>query len=334
MFKEGYKFFEQSLKNEELAFYRRCYLAIKNRQISITFDFKLININRAKEIIKYVYEDNPSFFYLSPYKLSYVNNKQIYFNYLYDKTTTLNYENQIKKTLMHFFDDYQILKLPKYNQILIFHNCISSLANYDQIVSSGGSGKDEDYNIIGFFQGKVAVCYGFSLVFKLLCDYSGINCLVIRGKTKGNHAWNMVEYDGGFYHIDTTWDLLEDHNDGKLGIYKFFMVDDLWIKKSRTINAIANYPKSYGLQYTYYVRNKYMINDISNLSQYFYERLKEYPNEIIVYVTDKRLNWEIINYSYKKASDKFKRLNNYNFKGKCDKYWSSKYGIVRIILGG
>ena len=188
--------------------------------------------------------------------------------------------------------------------------------------------------IIGFFQGKVAVCYGFSLVFKLLCDYSGINCLVIRGKTKGNHAWNMVEYDGGFYHIDTTWDLLEDHNDGKLGIYKFFMVDDLWIKKSRTINAIANYPKSYGLQYTYYVRNKYMINDISNLSQYFYERLKEYPNEIIVYVTDKRLNWEIINHSYKKASDKFRRLNNYNFKGKCDKYWSSKYGIVRIILGG
>ncbi|WP_294581271.1 hypothetical protein [uncultured Thomasclavelia sp.] len=332
MFKEGYKFFEQSLKNEELTFYQRCYRAIKNRQMSIIVDFKQININRAREIIKYVYEDNPSFFYLSPYKLSYNDNGCIYFNYIYDKTTTINYENQIKKILMHFFDDYQILKLPKYNQILIFHNCISSLANYDQIVSSGGSGVDEDYNIIGFFQGKVAVCYGFSLVFKLLCDYSGINCLVIRGKTKGNHAWNMVEYNGKFYHIDTTWDLLEDNNN--VGIYKFFMVDDLWIKKSRTINAIGNYPKSYGLQYTYYVKNKYMVNDINNLSQYFYERLKEYPNEIFAYVTDKRLSWEVINRSYREASDKFRQLNNHNFKSKCDKYWNSKYGIVRIILGG
>ena len=83
MFKEGYKFFEQSLKNEELTFYQRCYRSIKNRQMSIIVDFKQININRAREIIKYVYEDNPSFFYLSPYKLSYNDNGCIYFNYIY-----------------------------------------------------------------------------------------------------------------------------------------------------------------------------------------------------------------------------------------------------------
>ena len=133
MFKEGYKFFEQSLKNEELAFYRRCYLAIKNRQISITFDFKLININRAKEIIKYVYEDNPSFFYLSPYKLSYVNNKQIYFNYLYDKTTTLNYENQIKKTLMHFtFLADSIASA--WSSMLLFQSSISMILSISNIL--------------------------------------------------------------------------------------------------------------------------------------------------------------------------------------------------------
>ncbi|MBQ4225778.1 MAG: hypothetical protein II664_05640, partial [Oscillospiraceae bacterium] len=50
--------------------------------------------------------------------------------------------------------------------------------------------------------------------FKYLCDYAGINCIVVHGYLytgtgNGNHAWNVVEYNGKKYHIDVTAEL--DH---------------------------------------------------------------------------------------------------------------------------
>lgn len=58
-----------------------------------------------------------------------------------------------------------------------------------------------------------SVCEGIAKSFKYLCDHAGVNCIVIPGKLLVNgiyigHAWNLVEYDQGIYHIDVT-DALE-----------------------------------------------------------------------------------------------------------------------------
>lgn len=63
---------------------------------------------------------------------------------------------------------------------------------------------------------KEAVCHGYSMLFKELCDQLGIPCKIVRGFGKSflsdiasefesNHAWNMVTIDNVDYLVDSTW---------------------------------------------------------------------------------------------------------------------------------
>src|SRR5437762_1774165 len=61
-----------------------------------------------------------------------------------------------------------------------------------------------------------ASCYGYTRLFKSLCDYAGIPCEIINGYGRGdfnkvannfrtNHAWNGVLIDSGWHLVDVTW---------------------------------------------------------------------------------------------------------------------------------
>ncbi|MCW5520507.1 hypothetical protein J1N09_11690 [Aureitalea sp. L0-47] len=63
---------------------------------------------------------------------------------------------------------------------------------------------------------KKAVCHGYSMLFKELCDQLGIPCKIVRGFGKSflsdiasefesNHAWNIVTIDDEDYLVDSTW---------------------------------------------------------------------------------------------------------------------------------
>lgn len=62
----------------------------------------------------------------------------------------------------------------------------------------------------------VAVCEGYSKLFKVLCEYAGIKAVVINGYVRSdfdraaerfrtNHAWNAVQIDSLWYLVDVTW---------------------------------------------------------------------------------------------------------------------------------
>lgn len=161
--------------------------AIKNREPGIKFNRTYISKERVHQIFEYIYEEHPSFFYVDPYNWDIGYPKKgdecvFLFVYIYDEQTSQRFEYKIKKILMHVFDEYHISKMSEYHRIIFLHDMIASISTYDPLVSVLNSfGTPEDYNIIGVFSGKVAVCYGFSLVFKLLCDYAKIPCLVEKG---------------------------------------------------------------------------------------------------------------------------------------------------------
>ncbi|MFI5187468.1 MAG: transglutaminase domain-containing protein [Chitinophagales bacterium] len=61
-----------------------------------------------------------------------------------------------------------------------------------------------------------ALCYGYSRLFKCLCDYAGVPCEIINGYARGdfnrvgnnfhtNHSWNAVQLDSTWYLVDVTW---------------------------------------------------------------------------------------------------------------------------------
>ncbi len=56
-----------------------------------------------------------------------------------------------------------------------------------------------------FFYGKVGVCQAYMLAMIALCEEAGIPCLPVTSDEM-EHAWNLVQLDGEWYHVDVTWD--------------------------------------------------------------------------------------------------------------------------------
>jgi transglutaminase/protease-like cytokinesis protein 3 len=63
---------------------------------------------------------------------------------------------------------------------------------------------------------RVAVCDGYARLFKVLCQYSGVEAVVLNGygrtgfdsgkeRFRSNHSWNAVRIDSAWYLVDATW---------------------------------------------------------------------------------------------------------------------------------
>jgi len=63
---------------------------------------------------------------------------------------------------------------------------------------------------------RSAVCDGYSRLFKILCDYAGVESAIVTGyarsnsdrmgqKFRSNHNWNAVYIDSTWYLLDVTW---------------------------------------------------------------------------------------------------------------------------------
>jgi len=91
---------------------------------------------------------------------------------------------------------------------------------------------------------KEAICWGFSTLFKAMCDEVNIPCEVISGYGKTNmnakpdlkspnHAWNSVKIDSVWFLLDATWD-------------------------SNVIGTVSDFEQKYG--YTYFLTpSKYFL---------------------------------------------------------------------------
>jgi hypothetical protein len=78
----------------------------------------------------------------------------------------------------------------------------------------GDASQKDSYQIL-FGKKKMAVCAGYSHVFKEMCDYANIKCKQVEGAVRTgfddicfmnySHAWNIVRVDSVWYGIDVTW---------------------------------------------------------------------------------------------------------------------------------
>jgi len=96
----------------------------------------------------------------------------------------------------------------------------------------------QSHTAYGLFQEHSAVCEGYARACELLLNEYGVDCINIWGDTPGGgHAWNMVNYDGAWYHMDACW------NDGGGDREQFLLVSDDYMEQSRVWDT-AEYPVS------------------------------------------------------------------------------------------
>lgn len=90
-------------------------------------------------------------------------------------------------------------------KVVQVHNYLALTCAYDYENYQADTIPRSSYTAYGALVSRRAVCQGYSLAFELLMQQLGIPCAIVESDPM-NHAWNAVQLDGTWYHVDVTWD--------------------------------------------------------------------------------------------------------------------------------
>ncbi|MBO1306310.1 hypothetical protein JZO70_09070 [Enterococcus sp. 669A] len=188
-----------------------------------------------------------------------------------------------------------------YNRELAIHDYLISNVNYEDCNTSNHM----KYSAVGALLNGKAVCAGFAMAFKLLCDAAGLSCIILRGKAKNsasaeNHLWNIVKLNGKCYHIDVTWDssfAIEEALNRAC-----FNLTDQDIARDHTWDREL-LPKCFSLEDNYFVRSGLFFTNSKALKRHFISGLKKGERTFSVKINHKFEDEVHINRIFQEAVD-------------------------------
>ncbi|CAH1222124.1 hypothetical protein PAECIP111892_05108 [Paenibacillus auburnensis] len=181
--------------------------AMNNRRENITFTYEG-NISKPKvqSAIDQAMGSDPYLYYIiDSYAFSYRGSSrsanvtvQVEYRETLQQTAYVN--KQVKAILQKIITP----GMDNHQKVKVIHDWVVLNLKYDNTYSK--------YTAYEGLQSGSAVCQGYSLLtYKLLLG-AGIPNKIVEGKARPeggvsqSHAWNLVQLDGRWYHLDTTWD--------------------------------------------------------------------------------------------------------------------------------
>ena len=147
----------------------------------------------------------------------------------------------------------------------------------------------EAHNAYGALVDRKAVCDGFSSAYALIAQYFGFKCMVVDGKSAYNqnakidHAWNIVEYQGEYFHIDVTWDA-NTYETTKAYSYDYFGLDDDAIAVDHEWN-FKKTPKCNSDKLSYFIINRLYAFSESQIEEILSGQFKKKDNTIRIKIS-------------------------------------------------
>lgn len=145
-----------------------------------------------------------------------------------------------------------------YEKELALHDYLVTHCKYSEDISQPAG--SDIYRAYGALVNQDAVCNGYAEALQLLFQCAGIKSEFVIGTADGvDHAWNLVEIDGKWYHLDATWDdPLPDQ--GEETLHPYFNVPDEIMEQNHTWNR-EDYPVADSMTENFYVKeNAYFTN--------------------------------------------------------------------------
>ena len=96
-----------------------------------------------------------------------------------------------------------------YSKVLAIYDYICSNIKYSTEDNEGMSDEFYKFTAYGALIENSAVCQGYAAALYRLLLEAGVDCRVIAGydaESGIGHAWNIVQLDGVYYNLDSTWD--------------------------------------------------------------------------------------------------------------------------------
>lgn len=251
------------LSEEEQEIYDKIYWAVEKNEEKVRISST--ETQKAVKVMEHYLADTPEHFWLENYSYMTQGNKVISFGFVYNRT-----EEEIKKDRALFEE-----KLSHIAQTLTQKNqtdYMKSKAIHDYLIEITTYTTAERFDIYTAFgplvQGN-AVCQGYGKAYQVLAQKMGLSCLYVKGVSREqNHGWNLVQLDGAYYHLDVTWDDIENeeftHTD-----YSYLHLTEKEISKDHAIDRERNIalPKAESTKENYFVKNGLFLEDIEKNSQ-------------------------------------------------------------------
>jgi len=223
-----YKYHLSTLSIFQQELYELMYKKISS--YSNTAKLPFAHANEILVAFKAVLLDNPEIFYVKSYQyIKDLNMQTVLFKpeYNFSMKEMRQYQAALESSLS-FIE--AVRQKNDYEKVMHIHNFILANVSYDQSFS------DISNSALGVALNKTAVCEGIAKYVKLALDCLSVKSIVVVGRATNPafdqsvseaHTWNMVEINGGWYHLDVTFDLTLKH---KINRYDYFLVKDEDIK--------------------------------------------------------------------------------------------------------
>ncbi|MDD6678385.1 MAG: transglutaminase domain-containing protein [Firmicutes bacterium] len=106
---------------------------------------------------------------------------------------------------------------------MLLHDYLARQNNYPDLNNL----PQHTYDAYGCLVEGSAVCNGYAYAYSYLLEKCGITSCVTSSEGM-NHAWNLVYMNGGWYHVDITWDdpLFGEHSSSSYTRYNYYSQDE------------------------------------------------------------------------------------------------------------
>lgn len=128
-------------------------------------------------------------------------------------------------------------------------------------IPDNDEGEDLSYLPYGVLKYREAICVGNATTFKLFMDCLKIPCMIIHSTEEGEHAWNLVQIDGDWYHVDITFDSVA----GTEPMYTYFNVTDSVKEEMGYPWDHDEFPEADATKYNYAYMNAINIADAADM---------------------------------------------------------------------
>ena len=172
---------------------------LKNKSLNILEfgltqpEFSEILIDTLNKYPEYFYVSSGYSYYTSG---SYVSIVEFKYKNEDDEIDAMNEEIDEE---VDMFMDGLVSSWSDLEKVLYINDYLTRLCEYDRTLNRTHKG-----DIYGVFVEHCAVCQGYAVTTKYLCDKLGIECYVVTSRQL-NHAWNMIKINGNYYMLDVTW---------------------------------------------------------------------------------------------------------------------------------
>lgn len=233
-----------------------------------------LSVNKVQNIMYSVLADNPDIVYFDKTEIAvafdFLKGNYMKLRKCYKPSEAKKRMSQMLEKVKEIIEEIeQMYPDNDYERMLFTYSYLQSHFTYDQeefehSCRTGNSIRSDSHNAFGVLINGAGVCDGFASAFSLIMQNFHISSSSISGKASfnttvpSNHQWNIVKFGNQFFHCDVTWDL-DDYRSFKEYSYKYFCVDDLYIKKTHIWDNRA-YPECISSNMSYFIKKGLLVH--------------------------------------------------------------------------